>query len=100
MVGNIIDKPEIRDKADFKVLKGEYVLAFNLADLKGLPIELSSDVVVDYDALVKDDVLVPAADKTGKWVKAGDDVAEFKVSLKVLEKNTFGGKGLYLTVQA
>ncbi len=26
------------------------------------------------------------SDKTGKWVKAGDDVAEFKVSLKVLEK--------------
>ncbi len=43
-------------------------------------------MVVDYDALVKDDVLVPLADKTGKWVKAGDDVAEFKVSLKVLEK--------------
>lgn len=100
VVGNIIDKPEIRNKEDFKILKGEYVLAFNVADLKGLPIELSSDVVVDYDALVKDDVLVPAADKTGKWVKAGDDVAEFKVSLKVLEKNTFGGKGLYLTVQA
>ncbi|MCI3196938.1 hypothetical protein GXP75_14885 [Bacillus sp. HU-1818] len=100
VVGNIIDKPEIRNKVDFKVLKGEYVLAFRLADATGLPIELSSDVVVDYDLLAKDDVLVSAADKSGKWIKAGDDVAEYKVTLKVLEKTTFGGKGLYVTVQA
>lgn len=100
VVGNIIDQPEIRNKDDFKILKGEPVRAFRLADAVGLPIELSADTVVDYDALVVNDVLVPSSDKSGKWVKAGNDVAEYKVSLKILEKTTFGGKGLYLTVQA
>ncbi|APJ11032.1 hypothetical protein [Bacillus safensis] len=99
VVGNIIDKPEIRNKADFKVLKNEFVRAFRLADCIGLPIELSQDTVADFENIVKNDVLVPAADGSGKWVKSDGTDDEYKVKLKVLENTTFGGNGLYLTVQ-
>ncbi|KIN51932.1 hypothetical protein [Bacillus subtilis] len=100
VVGNIIDKPEVRNKADFKVLKDEYVRAFRVTDLADLPVELSQDTVQGFDALIVGDVIVPAGDGTGQWTKAGEDVADYKVKLKVLEKTTFGGKGLYLKVQA
>ena len=97
VVGNIIDKPEINNKADFTVEAGEYVRTFNLADLKGLPVELSADTVSDdYTTLVVGDVLVPAADSSGKWVKG--EATGYKVALKVLEKTTFGDKGLYCSV--
>ncbi|WP_366560087.1 hypothetical protein AB0R69_15390 [Bacillus pumilus] len=99
VVGNIIDKPEIRNKADFKVLKDEFVRAFRLADCVGLSIELSQDTVVDFENIVKNDVLVPAADSSGKWVKSDGSDDDYKVKLKVLENTTFGGNGLYLTVQ-
>lgn len=103
VVGNIIDKPEIRNKADFKVIAGEYVLAFRLADLVGLPVELDSLVVsTDYATIAKGDKLVPAGDGSGKWVKADGTViiaADYAVNLEVVEKSTFGGKGLYCSVK-
>lgn len=103
VVYNIIDKPEIRNSSDFKVLAGEHVRAFRLADLVGLPVELNDEVVADeYDTLAKGDVLVPAGDGTGKWVKA-DGAAiiadEYQVKLEILEKTTFGEKGLYAVVK-
>jgi hypothetical protein len=100
--GNIIDKPEIRNKADFKIEAGEFVLGFKASDADDLPVELSHDTVVGYDALVKGDVLVVAGDGTGKWVKADGTTivaADYKVTLEVLEKTTFGDKGIYATVK-
>ena len=95
---NIIDKPEIGNKVDFKVKKDEFAHASNLADLKDLPVELNYQVVKDdYTSVAKGDVLVPAADGSGLWVKG--DAANFKVSLEVLEKSAFGNKGLYCTVK-
>jgi hypothetical protein len=103
VVYNIIDKPEIRNSAEFKVLAGEYVRAFRLADLVGLPVELNDEVVaVGYATLAKGDVLVPAGDGSGKWVKAdGTDIVadEYQVKLEILEKTSFGGKGLYAIVK-
>ena len=98
VVGNLIDKPEIRNKADFKVLNGEHVRAFRLSDVKHLPIELCHRVVTGYDAVVKGDVLVPAANGSGNWVKTADASA-YEVSLKVIELSTFGDKGVYVNVQ-
>ena len=51
---------------------------------------------INNATLVVGDVLVPAADSSGKWVKG--EAAGYKVSLKVLEKTTFGDKGLYCSV--
>lgn len=104
VVGNIIDKPEIRNKVDFKVLTGEYVLAFRLADVIGLPIEIDHLVVsTDYATLTKGDKLVAAGNGSGKWVKADGTTVnadEYAVYLEVLEKSSFGDKGLYCAVKA
>lgn len=102
VLGNIIDKPEILNKKDFKVLEGEFGLAFNLADLKDLPVEIDASVVKDYAGIAKGNKLVSAADGSGKWIKAdGTSVvaADYKVHLEVLEKSTFGGQGLYCSVR-
>ncbi|WP_311078284.1 hypothetical protein [Paenibacillus polymyxa] len=102
VVYNIIDKPEIRSSADFKIEIGEHVRAFRLADLVGLPVELSYDTVKDdYTAINKNDVLVPCDDTDdtpsikakGKWKVSADP--EYKVGIKVLEKTSFGEKGFY-----
>lgn len=103
VVGNIIDKPEIRNKVDFKVEAGEFVRAFYLPDLKELPVEIDASVVeTAYASVAVGDVLVPNA-VNGKWVKADGttiDADDYAVGLKVLEKSTFGGQGLYCKVQA
>lgn len=100
VVGNLIDKPEIRNKEDFKVMNGEYVRAFRLADVQHLPVEISHHAVVNYDALVVGDVLIPAADGSGKWVKRVAEVlADYKVKLEIRELSTFGDKGVYVTVK-
>lgn len=104
VVGNIIDKPEIRNKKDYFIGNGEYVRAFLLSDLKELPVELDYRVVTpDYNTVAVGDVLVSAGDGSGQWVKA-DGVtvvaSDYKVALKVIEKTTFGDKGLYCTVIA
>ncbi|MEK4432994.1 hypothetical protein MHB54_27965 [Paenibacillus sp. FSL M7-0802] len=102
VVYNIIDKPEIRNSADFKIEIGEHVRAFRLADLAGLPVELSYDAVKDdYAAIKVGDTLVPCDDTSdptakGKWKVSAD--ADYKVSLKILEKTTFGDKGFYVEV--
>lgn len=100
VIGNIVDKPEVASKADFKVLNGEYALAFLLSDLKDLPVELDAAVIKgDYATLAKGDKLVATADGTGKWEKGGATVAEYKVALEIVEKSTFGGKGIYAVVR-
>lgn len=96
VVSNIIDKPEIRSKQDFVVEKGEHVLAFRLADLADMTIEIDEKVVTTaYASVSVNDVLV--ADTAGKWVKTSAATG-YKVSLVVLEKTSFGGKGLYCKV--
>ena len=95
VVGNIIDKPEIRSKQDFVVEKGEHVLGFRLADLADMTIEIDEKVVTNATGISVKDVLV--ADTTGKWVKTSAATG-YKVSLVVLEKTSFGGKGLYCKV--
>ncbi len=99
---NIIDKPEVRNSEDFVIEAGEYVRAFLLADVKEMPVLLSDAVLVDHAGLVKGDVLV-AQEGTGKWVKADGTVIiadNYAVKLEVIEKNTFGDKGIKAIVRA
>lgn len=102
VVWNIIDKPEVLNTADFVVSAGEYVRAFKLADLVDLNVELSFDVIKDdYASISVGDVLVPCDDQTdaddkGKWKVSA--ATGYEVSLKVLEKTTFGDKGIYAKV--
>ena len=44
---NIVDKPEIRNYADYSVLAGEYIRAFKLNSVIGEKVELSGDLVID-----------------------------------------------------
>lgn len=103
VVGNIVDKPEIRNSEDFAIEIGEYVRAFNLADLKELPVELNEDVVTTaYTSIAVGDKLVANHDGSGKWIKAdGTTIVHtaYSVYLEVVEKTAFGGKGLYAIVK-
>jgi hypothetical protein len=99
VVLNIIDKPEIRNSADFKIKAGEPVRAFKLADLADFPVELSYDLVKDaYTAVTVGSVLVPcddATDATAKGMWKVSVATDYTVGIKVLEKTTFGDKGFY-----
>jgi hypothetical protein len=103
VVKNIIDKPEIRSKKDYKIEIGEFVRAFNLVDLKDLAVELDATVVSTVFASVAvGDKLCPAVDGSGKWIKADGTVivyTAYKVYLEVLEKTTFGDQGFYAVVR-
>lgn len=44
---NIVDKPEVRNYADYSVLAGEYIRAFKLNSVIGEKVELSGDLVID-----------------------------------------------------
>ncbi|MEK4006348.1 hypothetical protein [Paenibacillus sp. FSL H3-0333] len=99
VVWNIIDKPEIRILSNFVIEIGEYVRAFKLTDLVDLPVELSYDLVKDdYTTVTVGSVLVPCDDTTdptakGKWKVS--TATDYAISIKVLEKTTFGDKGFY-----
>lgn len=95
IVSNIIDKPEIRNKDDFKINSGEYVRADLLADARELLIELDSSVIKDTSVEVGDTLV---ANSNGKWeVKA--DIAGYKIYLEVIELSTFGGSGVVALVK-
>lgn len=97
IVSNIIDKPEIRNKEDFKVLKGEPVRADLLVDAKELPIELDYRVIAtDYATVKIGDKLIANAD--GKW-EVSADVTGYKIYLEVVEKSNFGDKGVMAIVK-
>ncbi len=108
VVHNVVDKPEIRNSADFKIESGEYVRADYIVDAQELPVEIDESVIsVDYATTVVGDVLVPLADGTGKWGAVygtqsdgttANTAADFKVNLEVIEKTTLGGNGLYCKV--
>jgi len=94
---NIIDTPELWKQSDFAISEGGYVNTFELNQLIGYPVEISSDLVttafvsVDADGT---DFLVPDTSNAYKWVKA-DSKGNAAVAIKVLEKTTFGGTGFY-----
>lgn len=108
VVNNIIDKPEIRNKADFKIESGEYVRGFLIEDAKELQVEVDYRVVVDtLSGLAVGDHLVVAnetdhAGNGGKWVKPDGTVvvnsSAYSVHLEILEKTTFGDNGLLCKV--
>lgn len=100
---NIVDKPEIRNTNEFVIGEDEYVRAFRLADLVGLPVLLGNQAITTaIGEVVKGDFLVPEAD-TGNWVKAdGTTViaSEYAVSLEVVAKNGFADGGIEAIVRA
>ncbi len=107
IVSNIIDKPEVENKADFVVQTGEYVRADYLADANELLIELDYRVIVtDLSTVAIGDVLVPAnetdnAGNGGKWIKADGEAivaSSYAINLEVVEKTTFGDKGVLCKV--
>jgi len=94
VMNNIIDKPEIENTEDYKVIAGEYIRAFRLKDYVGQEVDLSGDLVTDtYSTVVVGDYLVPrtTADTTStmKWKKLAD-VTGYEIYLKVTKKTTFG----------
>lgn len=91
---NIIDKPEILNTEDYKVVKDEYIRAFRLKDLVGQQFDMSADLLTDDFADVAVGALVvgrSTADTTDtmKWSKLAD-VTGYEVYLKVIKKTTFG----------
>lgn len=100
---NIVDKPEVRNTNEFKIEADEYVRAFRLADLVGLPVLVGHQVITtDYSTVSVGDVLVPEA-TTGNWVVAdGTTViaADYAVSLEVISKGTFADQSVEAIVHA
>ena len=96
---NIIDTPELWNQADFVIPAGSYIRAFNLNDLVGYPVELSSDLVTTaYASVAVGEFLVPvpAGANAMMWKKATD--TGYACVLKVIEKTTFGGTGFYCKI--
>lgn len=97
---NIIDTPELLNQKDFVVTAGGYVNAYQLDNLVGKTIEMSSDLVIDvFTSVNVGDVLVPSVstDITPmKWIKSAN--SGYSVALKVLEKTTFGGTGYFCKI--
>lgn len=97
---NIVDKPEIRNYADYSVLAGEYIRAIKLNNLVGEKVELSSDlIIIGKDALNADVdpavgvALIPtvAADAPDIMVwKTTDDPTGYSAYLEITGITTFG----------
>jgi len=88
---NIIDKPELRNFADYQIEIGEYIRAFNLNSLIGELVELSSDLCTTAFASISvGDILVPipTGSNNMKWKKTVD--TGYGVCLEVVKKTTFG----------
>lgn len=96
---NIIDTPELLNSTDFVVVAGSYIRAFKLDVLKGLPVELSSDLITTtYATISVGDYLVPVADGTSYlWVVATG--TGYNCAIRVVEKTTFGGTGIFGIVE-
>lgn len=97
---NIVDKPEIRNYADYNVLAGEYIRAFKLNSVIGEKVELSGDLVITGQDGVGADVdpavgvaLIPtvAADAPNIMVwKTTDDPTGYSCYLEITALTTFG----------
>ena len=95
VMSNIVDKPEIRNYANYSVLPGERIRGFNLNKLIGEVVELSGDLVIAdaVDPIVVGTALVPtvAADAPDLMVwKSIADPVGYSVYLEVTAINTFG----------
>jgi len=91
---NIIDKPEILNTEDYKVVADEYIRAFRLKDCVGLQFDMSADLFTDAfaDVAVGNYVIgrsVADATNTQKWTKTADP-STYAIYLKVIKKTTFG----------
>jgi hypothetical protein len=99
---NIVDKPEVRNYADYSVLVGEYIRAFKLNTLAGELVELSGDLVVPVGAtaargaiLVPTNVAIDPAAEQMIWkevanVGAVGNAGSGAVYLEVTAVTTFG----------
>lgn len=92
---NIVDKPEIRNYADYSVLAGEYIRAFKLNNFVGEKVELSSDLVINGGGLAPavGVALVPtvAADAPNLMIwKTTANTANYSVYLEITAVTTFG----------
>ena len=88
-VWNTITTPELENYDDFVVKAGKPVRAFSYANAVREIVEISGDLVTG-DPVAIGDVLIAGTD--GGYVKA-TDATGYKVSLKVVDFNTIGGKG-------
>ena len=92
---NIVDKPEVRNYADYSVGLGEYIRAFRLNDLIGEKVELSGDLVIDSGALPPaiGVALVPTvtADAPDIMIwKTAADTTGYSVYLEITGVTSFG----------
>ena len=95
IVHNIIDKSEIASPDDYVIKVGEFPRLFTLESLHDRLIDMNTDQVdANYSNISVGDTLIPST--TGKWVKGATGSAA--CTLKVIEKNSFGGEGLLVRV--
>ena len=91
---NIVDKPEIRNYADYSVLAGEYIRAFRLNSVIGEKVELSGDLVIaDVVPLAVGVALVPTvfADAPDLMIwKSIADPTGYSAYLEITGITTFG----------
>jgi hypothetical protein len=93
IMSNIIDKPEILNTEDYKVIAGEYIRAYKAKDIVGLFLDLAGDLVTDtYSGVSKGDKLIPrsVADTTNTMKWKVDAASGYEVYLEVVKKTTFG----------
>lgn len=96
---NIVDKPEIRNTNEFKIEAGEFVRAFYLADLVGLPVLVGNQVIDgDYADVEVGDILAPK-ETTGLWEVVAD-ASDYAITLEVIKKTTFADGGVEAIVRA
>lgn len=91
---NIIDKPEILNTEDYKVIADEYIRAFRFKDYVGQQLDFSADLVTDdfADISVGDFIIGRStADTTDtmKYTKTADP-STYEIYFKVIKKTTFG----------
>jgi len=91
---NIIDKPEILNTEDYKVIAGEYIRAFRLKDCVGLQFDMSADLVTDtYADVAVGNYIIPRSvedtTNTKLWTKIANP-STYAIFLKVISKSTFG----------
>jgi len=92
---NIIDKPEILNTDDYKVVAGEYIRAFRLKDFVGQQFDMSADLCTTaFGSVATTGYLIPrsAVDTTDtmEWGYVGTEPADYEIYLKVVAKTTFG----------
>lgn len=91
---NIIDKPEVINTDDYKVVAGQYIRGFRLKDFVGQEVDLSEDLVSDAwaDVAVGNTLVgrsVADTTATMEWKKLAD-ITGYEIYLVVKAKTTYG----------